>query len=325
MTQESNEDHVAILAVLEAETEAYLQRDYDAWQSCWHDGPQTRRIQTHVATGVTVATGDEIKAQMKRILSEPTKWRPPKSFERDNLNVVISPEMAWVSYDQYGDMSSIADGTLRRYHELKILQKVDACWKISCLVSTQIRANYSNAPIVEVDRSGRIIWMNESAEKQLLLHPILAQKAQKLWAREDEVRASLLEALNWLNEIRSQLTPGLNEEAVSRVVSLGRDDTGVAHVCWAMLRDGKLLIAFDDEERLDCQIASAAKAYGLSDAQEKIARKLIAGADISTAADALGMSPNTAKTHLQRTYDKLGVRSQPALVRMLLTAVRREI
>ncbi|WP_171210087.1 MULTISPECIES: LuxR C-terminal-related transcriptional regulator [unclassified Ruegeria] len=325
MTQGTNEDRDAVLAVIEAETEAYLQRDYDAWQSCWLDGPQTRRVQTHVATGVTLVKGGEIKEQMRRIFLEPVKWSPPKAFERENLNMVISPEMAWVSYDQNSDMSSNADGTLRRYHELKILQKVDGVWKISCLVSTQIRANYENAPLIEVDRSGEMIWMNESAKKRLPLHPMLSKKGRKLCAIDDEARMLLLGALNWLYEIRSHLTPGLREEALSRIVPLGQDDAGVAHVCWALLRDGRFFIAFDDEERLNSQVAAAAEAYGLSDTQEKLALKLMAGADISTAAEILGISPNTAKTHLQRIYDKIGVRSQSALVRMLLTAVRREV
>ena len=325
MTYDLNKERSAILAVIEAETEAYLNRDYDAWQKCWLDGSETRRVQTHIGTGVTVAMGDEIKAQMKQTLSNPISWQPPENFKRDNMNVVISPEMAWVSYHQTGDMSSKEDAVLRQYHELKILQKIDHTWKISCLVSTQIRQNQTEVPLIEVDEFARIKWMNESAKMRLPKHPILTTKLNKLSVPSQDINKSIQDALDWLCEIRNHLTPGLGEENVGRIVSLGQDDTGMAHVCWTLLRDGKLLIAFDDQDRLKLQIISAASAYGLSDTQSKLALILVSGADISTAAKQLKVSPNTAKTHLQRIYDKLGIRSQPAMVRMLLTAARREI
>lgn len=325
MANDENNQREAILAVIDRETKAYLNRNYEAWQECWHDGPDIRRVQTHIGTGVTVARGDEIQAQMKQIFSNPVNWGPPKSFEREDLNIVISPEMAWVSYDQIGDMSRTENSVPHRYHELKILQKIEDVWKITCLVSTQIRADNSDVPLIELDENARIIWMNEDAKTRLPIHPILTTKLDKLWIHELGVRQSIQEALHWLVEIRNHLTPGLGEESVSRIISLGQDDEGIAHVCWALLRDGKLLIAFDDKERLERQITGAATAYGLSSAQKKLAHLLIEGADISSAAHQLDISPNTAKTHLQRIYDKLGARSQPTMVRILLTAVHRDI
>jgi DNA-binding CsgD family transcriptional regulator len=35
----------------------------------------------------------------------------------------------------------------------------------------------------------------------------------------------------------------------------------------------------------------------------------------------MGITANTARTHLNRIFDKTGVRTQPALVRVLLTAM----
>lgn len=46
-------------------------------------------------------------------------------------------------------------------------------------------------------------------------------------------------------------------------------------------------------------------------------------APLTLAARALGVSLHTAKTHLQRNYDKPGFRVQLALIRLLLKTTRR--
>ena len=321
----------AILAVIQAETDAYFRRDYDAWEKCWHDGPETRRVQTHVGTGVTVVKGSNIRIQMQRLLTEGIDWQSPAEIRREDFNVVISPEMAWVSYNQRSETSNIPREMVGHYHEVKILQKFDGFWKITCLIGTQMRIDRDRAPMVEVDAELRIIWTNEAAQKQLPENPALSQRVDRLQATDPKFRAELLDAVAWISKIRDRYTPCIGEgkaahaitlgqDAVARAVALGQDDAGLAHICWVILRDGKLLVTFDDTNRLDRQLSIAAEVYGLSENQEKLARHLVDGCDLSVAAAELGISPNTAKTHLQRIYDKTGVRAQSALVRLLLNA-----
>ncbi len=319
------DDRTAILAVIDAETQAYLRRDYNSWQECWHDGPEIRRIHAHVGTGVTVVAGSEIRTQMHRLLTENNDWQVPDAIQRENINVVISAEMAWVSYDQTGDMSSIPKELAGHYHELKILHKIDGSWKIACIVGTQTRIDHVRAPLVEVDETARLLWMNEAAKDHLPEHPMLGIRGERLHAVEPEAQRELLDAVAWIAKVRDRHTPCVGEDAVTRAIALGQDDTGLAHICWAILRDGKLLITFGDTDRLERQLASAADVYGLSRTQERLARELIDGRDLSAAATALGISPNTAKTHLQRIYDKTGIRAQPALVRLLLNADQRGV
>ena len=47
---------------------------------------------------------------------------------------------------------------------------------------------------------------------------------------------------------------------------------------------------------------------------------VVSGLPLTEAAKLAGVRTSTARTQLQRVFDKLGVRTQPALVRMLLTA-----
>ncbi len=324
MTLQHN-DRAAILAVVEAETDAYLQQDYDAWQNCWVDGDDIQRIQTHVGSGVTIAKGPAVRRQMKDILAQVQDWQPPRQFQRKNYTVEIGTDMAWVSYDQIGDAPSIPKVIPGQYHELKILRKVDGAWKITCIVSTQIRTTLTHSPMIEVDDQGRVLEMNVAAQEQLPEHPLLYLKSNRVWVRGEDALADLQEAIARFARIRARHTPCVGEEAVIRSVLLGQDDAGIAHICWVLLRDGKLMITFDDGERLEAQLNTACDVYHLSDAQQKLAQHLVAGRDIAAAAEAMEISINTAKTHLQRIYDKTGVRAQPALVRILLSADRRDI
>lgn len=319
------EDRAAIIAVIEEETNAYLRRDYDAWETSWHDGPEIRRIHSHAGTGVTLVEGQQVRDQMQRVLANHTDWIASEAIQRENLNIVISAEMAWVTYDQIGDMSGSLGEMAGHYHELKILHKVAGSWKIACIVGHQIRVDHVSAPLIEVDETARLLWMNQAAQERLPHHPRLGLRAKRLQAGDQDAQKELLAAVGWISEIRDRHTPCVGLDAVTRAIALGQDDSGLAHVCWAILKDGKLLITFDDIDRLDQLVAGAADVYGLSKTQRRLARHVIDGQDLTVGAQALGISPNTAKTHLQRIYDKTGVRTQPALVRLLLSADRRSV
>lgn len=323
--KDSDPDRSAILAVITAETEAFLRRDYAAWEVCWHDGPEIRRIHGHVGTGVTVTEGPDIRVQMLRLLSDDGAWHPPAAIRRENMNVVVSDQMAWVSYEQIGDMSGVIGELAGHYHELKILHKVDGAWKIACIIGNQIRIDHITAPLVEVDEDARVLWMNTAAKDRLPDQPRLGLRGKRLCATNPGAQADLLAAIAWLAQIRDRHTPCFAADTVTRAIALGQDDAGLAHICWALLRDGKFLVTFDDDTRLDDLLAIAAEVFSLSKTQEKLAHHVVAGCDLSQAAAALGVSPNTAKTHLQRIYDKTGVRTQPALVRVLLSVDRHGV
>ena len=101
-------------------------------------------------------------------------------------------------------------------------------------------------------------------------------------------------------------------------VILGEGDDHA--LCWVRVEGGLILVAFDDEVTLDHRFSTAAAIFGLSPAQARLSRHIADGHDLAHAAAALGISVNTARTQLQRIFDKTGVHSQPALVRVLLSA-----
>jgi DNA-binding CsgD family transcriptional regulator len=86
-----------------------------------------------------------------------------------------------------------------------------------------------------------------------------------------------------------------------------------------VLEDGKALVSFDNAHMVAHRIERAAAIYGLSPAQVRLARLIVDGHDLASASEILEVSVNTLKTHLQRMFDRAGVRGQAALVGALLS------
>ena len=61
--------------------------------------------------------------------------------------------------------------------------------------------------------------------------------------------------------------------------------------------------------------------YGLSPAQQRVAALVAEGLSLAEIATRMAITANTARTHLNRIFEKTGVRTQTALVRVLLSAV----
>lgn len=80
-----------------------------------------------------------------------------------------------------------------------------------------------------------------------------------------------------------------------------------------------IAIIVDPERALRIDATSLAAAYGLTSAEARVATLLLESDDVNTLASRLQVQPTTVKTHLQRIYDKMGVRSRASLVRILLS------
>lgn len=64
----------------------------------------------------------------------------------------------------------------------------------------------------------------------------------------------------------------------------------------------------------------ATKCFGLTPAENRLLRCLLEGLELKDAALRLGVARTTARTHLQRIFDKTGVRRQTDLQRMIALA-----
>jgi DNA-binding CsgD family transcriptional regulator len=89
-------------------------------------------------------------------------------------------------------------------------------------------------------------------------------------------------------------------------------------------RGSAVVAVIHDERRANAQTVPAVlrATYGLTRAEVRLCEALLAGQSLAEAATALNVSRNTAKTHLARVFDKTGIRSQMALLRLLTIGAR---
>jgi DNA-binding CsgD family transcriptional regulator len=71
-------------------------------------------------------------------------------------------------------------------------------------------------------------------------------------------------------------------------------------------------------ESLDIGLDRLRQLYRLTPAEARLTLRLLEGEDIKAAATAMGISVNTAKTLLRRSFERTGTRRQAELVSLIL-------
>ncbi len=316
-----DEDKAAVLAVLEAETAAFLRRDPDAMAAHWVHSPQARRMHSHVNLGVRVFEGwDAIDAHHRNVVAFIPNSFAAARIRRERMNVVVNGDTAWVTYDQIGDEADDKFYMTGMQRELTILHRVAGQWKMACVVVMQRAIDHETCPLIEVAPDKRVLWMNRAAHAQINDHPVLVVSAGRLRARNRSREAGLQKAVAWADNHLQGILPPSPPNRPARAVILGESDDAAPIFCWVLIEDAKILVSFNDDQMLKRRIASAKDIYGLTNAHAQVALLLAQGHDPSLAAKKLGVSINTVRTHVQRMFDKTGARSQSALVGLLLSA-----
>jgi DNA-binding CsgD family transcriptional regulator len=87
---------------------------------------------------------------------------------------------------------------------------------------------------------------------------------------------------------------------------------------WDLSQSARVLVLVVDPSARNLAAASALQtAFGLTQAEARVATLVGSGLSGPQAAQVLGISPATVKTHLARCFDKMSIRSQVELARML--------
>ena len=314
------DDKAAILAVLEAETQAWLRRDLEALAGHWVQSQESRRISSVAHHGIQIQQGWPEIFEAFKILAE----RYPATFEesrirRENMNIVVVGDMAWVLYDQIGEKADDDFELAGTQHELKILQRIEGRWKLACGVVLQRAIDHEVCPLIEIDRERNVLWMNAPAHEQISVHQGLITSGSRLRARNRNYEGELQDAVAWANLNRHWRSTDSSTGSRSRPVVLGDNQDAVPMYCWVLVEDGKIIVSFNNHDMAKKRVVLAKSIYGMTDAQGLLAEQLALGGNLAQASANLGVSINTIKTHLQRLYDKTGVRTQSALVGVLLS------
>jgi len=132
-TIDVEKEKAAILKVLEAESAAFWNKDFEGFASCWVHEDYVRTMGWWPQGGVTVVEGwkergSRTKAHME---TSPDPNATATQVRRENINLRIYPEVAWMTFDQYGadtgdslmDMAGLS-------RESRIFEKHNGEWKI---------------------------------------------------------------------------------------------------------------------------------------------------------------------------------------------------
>lgn len=321
MKEASETDRAAIIHLIESETAAFWNKDFDAWAQFWVHDDYVRRWGWWAARGgITVRDGwDDHAARMRRLMmANPARNESTAAVRRKKLVVRVGGDVAWATFDQHAPSTGDGMDVPGLTHEMRILEKHDGEWKIACLFFLQRSMDHLSSAVVRVDEQARIMWMNAAAESELGTSEVIEKRAGRLRAVDRAADQLLKAAVRWAAHLDDELYP---ERAAVPIVLSGGLGTAV-NVCWVIGESGLVLVSINDRPMTEERLTAASLVYGITPAQLRLAKLIIGGHDIVTAAKLLEVSVNTARTHLQRMYDRTGVRSQPALVRAMLSVAR---
>ena len=316
------EDTAAIMKLVEAETAAFYNKDYEAYANCWVREPYVRRMGWWTRGGVTDRRGwEEISHRLKQQMQDnPNPNRTAVEVRRENINLHVGTDMAWLTFDQYAPEAGEPDMDMPGLsREMRVLEKHRGEWKIAYHCYIHQTPERPPSAILRVDGNGSVSWMNSAAACELKAANILKLANGRLRAvdRSGDVR---LKAAIQAAVAHDDKLDGVRAAIPVVLANAARDGTCV---CWVLSEasgSGAIHISINDQAFAQDQLDAAAAAYGLSRSQLQIAEHIVAGTDLSRCAQQLGISVNTVRTHVQRMFEKTGAHSQPALVSALLRA-----
>lgn len=315
------EDHAAIAAVIHRETAAFRDMDLEGWAACHLRSPRDCTVSASPGIGVTVLRGwDAIHEDMVSALALGRTPCGMSDFRKQDMQISVRGDTAWVIYDGWmkADDGSEADSI-----ETVILERTEEGWRIAYNAFAHTRVTRTAPGRIALDAGGHVVWTAPAAAQALRDHPALTVSHGRLRARRGDwdkvLQAALTRAGGLHGFFHHQDFLDTTGAPFRAPVVLGEDDTGAAMICSLLVKDGLTYLDIDPAADLDRRLAAAQMVFGLSPGQIALAARIASGESLTDASETLGISINTARTHLKRIYDKTGVNAQTALVRLLLS------
>jgi DNA-binding CsgD family transcriptional regulator len=313
-------DIEAIKSVIAEETRAFKVGDFEAWKTCWVQNEMTQEVYVSENAGLCVLRGwEQVHKHMEHVFANDLRCLKTH-FEQFNMTVNKDDQSAWVTFD--GTATNM-DGTLTETYETRVVHLTELGWKIAYSNVIVRRGEFSNGPSLAVDGNGQIIWATEAARSMLKTHPVFSISAGKIRANRLPWDKILQSALRNASQYHGhfEMTRYVEENGgpFRCPVVLGETDEGVVAVVCLSVRDSATYLQFDLDGIVDRKLSTAQSVFGLSDGQINVARHVSRGQGLKDIAEELEISVNTVRTHLSRIYEKTGVNSQTALVRLLLS------
>lgn len=321
-TLASETDIAEITALIHRNRIGVWMRDYEMWASCFVHAPYTSRYGWWHMGGSFFRQGwDEISMRLRHELAEHPEPRPRMAFETtvEHLTIRVGADMAWATYEQHYprfDFEPYGAGPVHIY-EARVFERHEGVWKIAFLGMVEgIRGGDPAHLRLQLDGEGRVL-SDPDEIAAVLADDDLVIRNGKLRVRDSRTDARLQAAIRWAASLDRSHMP--YQGVVPVVMEVGEGLP--AKVWWVKAQGGVILFSPSDQHMSEHRLRMAAMVYGLSPAQHRVAALVADGLTLNEIAERMEITPNTARTHLSRIFEKTGVRNQSALVRILLTAI----
>jgi DNA-binding CsgD family transcriptional regulator len=180
------------------------------------------------------------------------------------------------------------------------------------------------AAIILLSAEGRILFANQAAEKILRKKDGLAAVNRVLHAHDAVADQALRDVVARVSA-RDAAARRSGDVAVPRE---GRRPL-LLSVTPLSQRNGEvfarnataIVVANDPEQQTWSGIETVARSYGLTAGEGRLLKAIVEGDGIEAAAKQLGISRDTAKTHLQRIFQKTLTSRQGELIRLVTTSL----
>lgn len=314
-------DRAAIVDLLHRNRISVWTHDFETYASCFVHADYVTRWNASRHMGIFRREGwDDIAARVKKTFADQTLLLSRYAYETtiENLNLRIMGDMAWVTFDQ--TYPSIGQDRIYYYggvsHEMRVLERHNGIWLIAFLGVMHGSVGSYDTPILHVSADGTVTWQSPAAPAALEADDDLTIRNGRVRFRDAKADKKLQAALAWAAARDVGIMPMRGTLPI--VIEAGEGLP--AKVYWVFAEGGQITVSLHvsgiDEERLEV----AAGIFGLSPSQKQIAGLVVEGLSLPEISERMAITTNTVRTHLNRVYEKTGVRTQPALVRVLLSS-----
>lgn len=316
-------DEAEILALIHANTVAYHMRDFEAWQRCYAHEPYLARWGWWRRGGIFVRHGwDDISARFRRELTEYPEPHPKNAYETriEKLSLRVVGDVAWATFEQHYPTSDLpgresGSSVPNVLHELRVCERIEGQWKIVVSAFLSKYDERGSEKRLILDGEARIVRASDAALALLADDDDLVIRNGKLRVRDKRADQFLQQTLRKAAEVDRGYFSA--QAALPIVIDAG---AGLpTRVWWVVADEGLISFSFGTHAASQDRLEMAAHIFDLSPTQTTLAGLLAEGLPLPEIAERMGVTHNTARTHLRRIYEKTGVQTQTALIRVLLS------
>jgi DNA-binding CsgD family transcriptional regulator/PAS domain-containing protein len=261
------------------------------------------------------------------------EWCKPQRFYDSIMFKILQTDqrVGWWSAHRLEGSPRYADADVR----LVALLSPHVCRAITISDSLNLKTIRSEAleatlnalasGVYLVDSLGRIIYMNQAAERQIENGNVLRTENNRLAPIDRVARAALTKVINdaiaqeaATSDTGSSLALPAREGAglVATILPLYRGERrnlcgAFAAMASIFVQDPIVVPPFPGE--------AFAKLYGLTGSELRFLLTMAPGLSVKEAAEVLGIGETTAKTHLQHIYGKTGTSKQTELLHLFMS------